>query len=882
MSNSEKEFDQGQYRRAKAYWLDRLERFPAPLNLPLKLDPASSQGDKLRRRSIWIEPAQLAQLKRAASNHNSTLSMVFATAFGLVLSRWAGNQHFFIGLPLGKRRNAGDGASEMAANLTDLLILEMDFREVNNFADLCGKQQKCFEDSLEYREFSGFEVLHELFQSRGSEVETPALFTDAIGMGDLTSSGVGAALNEPDQTVSQRLRIWLNHEMVERECGLQINWDSVDELFYPGMLDSMFNVLKQLLNHISDPAQWRTALPDLLPEDQRLTRQQVNDTSAPIPPGVLHGGFLACAHRQPERTALCWGDTRQWTYHELLLRVQGIAQLLRERHCGVGDRVAITMEKGPMQVAAVLAVSACGATYVPVGVEQPASRRDRIYRSADVALLLLDEKSQYAAADDIDRPHLLLGEQVQSEQPLPQVDVSPQALAYIIYTSGSTGEPKGVEITHRAALNTVVDINRRFDVTAEDRVLAVSALDFDLSVYDIFGLLSVGGVLVLPYEHERRNPHAWQQLVLNRQVTMWNSVPALLDLLLSVGQADISSLRLAMLSGDWIGLDLPDRLRERNAACRLISMGGATEASIWSNWFDVDRVDDDWLSIPYGYPLTNQQFRVVDSLGRDCPDWVAGELWIGGVGVALGYRGDQQRTARQFVTWQGKRWYRTGDLGRYWPGGRLEFLGRADFQVKIRGHRIELGEVENALRRHADVADAVALAVGERQPHLAAVIVSGADISADALREFACRYLPAYAVPEQFVVVDRMPLTANGKVNRKALLQQCKTQHSGAADALIESSDDSDVPNGPEEELIARLWSELLGREDIRRSDHFVNLGGDRASAGHFIQQVRENGFANVTVSDLFKCPELKYLAQLLRLKKSAGKAKKSRAKEMT
>lgn len=863
------------YDRARAYWSNRLDSFPGPLNLTLKMDPASTRDAKFHRRSISIEPAQLAQLKLAASNRNITLPMVLATAYGLVLSRWSGNQHFFISSPV---LNRGDSATRVA-NFTELLLLEMDFREINNFAEACCRQQQCFEGSIRHNEFSGFEVLRELSRRKGSTVETSVLFTDAMGIGELIDRDVSAVLGEPDYMISQTPHTWIDNQVMEHNGELLINWDSVDELFYPDMLDNMFYALKQLLDHVTDSAQWGTELPDLLSVDQRLTRQKVNNTSMQIPQGLLHDGFLASTNRQPEATALCWGDTQQWTYRELLLRVQGIARLLRERGCGIGDRVAITMKKGPIQVAAVLAVSACGATYVPVGVEQPVSRRDRIYRSADIAVLLLDQVSHDVAADHLDWPHLLIGEEVQSEQRLQQVKISPDGLAYIIYTSGSTGEPKGVEITHRAALNTIIDINRRFEVTGEDRVLAVSALDFDLSVYDIFGLLSVGGALVLPYEYERRNPHAWQQLVFNRHVTMWNSVPALLDMLLTMGEADVSSLRLAMLSGDWIGLDLPDRLRERNPGCRLISMGGATEASIWSNWYEVDCVNDDWLSIPYGYPLANQQFRVVDGLGRDCPDWVAGELWIGGEGVALGYRGDEQRTARQFVTWRGQRWYRTGDLGRYWPGGCLEFLGRVDFQVKIRGHRIELGEVENAFRQHLDVADAVALAVGERQPHLAAVVVSNADILAETLREFVGRYLPTYAVPEQVVVVVQMPLTANGKVNRKALLQHCKTQHSQAD--VLTTNDDSDVPSGPEEVLISRLWSELLGRDDIRRGDHFINLGGDRVLAARFIQQVHDNGFANVTVSDLFKCPELKYLAQLIRLKSSARKAKKRRVKEL-
>ncbi|MEV4203212.1 amino acid adenylation domain-containing protein, partial [Micromonospora globbae] len=336
------------------------------------------------------------------------------------------------------------------------------------------------------------------------------------------------------------------------------------------------------------------------------------------------------------------------------------------------------------QVVAVLGVLAAGGVYVPVGVDQPAARRDRILTRAGVRTIV--GAGGVSPEGDGGAP---------LDAPVP---VDPAALAYVIFTSGSTGEPKGVEVSHAAAVNTLAAVCERFDVGPDDRVLAVSALDFDLSVFDIFGLLGAGGALVLVGEDQRRDARAWLRLVNGHGVTVWNTVPALLDMLLTAaGEDPLGDLRLALVSGDWVGLDLRDRLVARRPDARLIALGGATEAAVWSNAFEVGEVPAHWRSIPYGFPLPNQRYRVVDGRGRDCPDWVVGELWIGGAGVAAGYRGDAERTAQRFVEHDGSRWYRTGDLGRYWPDGTLEFLGRADFQVKIRGHRIELGEVEAAL-----------------------------------------------------------------------------------------------------------------------------------------------------------------------------------------
>ena len=269
-------------------------------------------------------------------------------------------------------------------------------------------------------------------------------------------------------------------------------------------------------------------------------------------------------------------------------------------------------------------------------------------------------------------------------------------LAYVIFTSGSTGLPKGVMIDHRGALNTVADVNDRFAVGADDRVLAVSSLSFDLSVYDIFGPLAVGGAVVVPDADAQRDPAAWLDLVRGAGVTIWNSVPALLELLVEhlVVAGESARLRLVMMSGDWIPVTLPDRIRRAFGDPDVISLGGATEASIWSILYPIGEVPPEWTSIPYGHPMRNQSFHVLDDRLRARPDWVPGQLYIGGVGLAQGYLHDDAKTAAAFIVHPGtgERLYRTGDLGRFLPSGEIEFLGREDFQVKVQGYRIELGE----------------------------------------------------------------------------------------------------------------------------------------------------------------------------------------------
>ncbi|HEY3004462.1 MAG TPA: amino acid adenylation domain-containing protein [Kribbellaceae bacterium] len=439
--------------------------------------------------------------------------------------------------------------------------------------------------------------------------------------------------------------------------------------------------------------------------------------------------------------------------------------MLRKAGCRPGEHVAIVMDKGPEQIVAVLGTLLAGAVYVPVDTTQPDRRRGAILGDAGVRHVLTQSWVRGEFPADPISVDLLASAAQPAAQPAVPAGGDPDAPAYVIYTSGSTGRPKGVVISHRAAGNTVADINGRYGITGDDRVLGLAALGFDLSVYDVFGPLSAGGALVLPDAARLADPSHWADLIAEHGVTVWNSVPALMQMLAGYLRREprpLPSLGLALLSGDWVPLTLPDEITGLLPRLRVVALGGATEASIWSIAHDYTGLRPGWRSIPYGRPLANQGFRVLDAALRDRPVWVPGELYISGAGLAQGYLGAPETTAARFVTHpaDGERLYRTGDFGRYLPGGEIEFLGREDTQVKVRGHRIELGEIEAALLEHPAIAAAGAvldeggadrglLAVAEiarttepwpgedALPELADVVPAG--LTRDDVRRFAAR-----------------------------------------------------------------------------------------------------------------------------------------------
>ncbi len=542
------------------------------------------------------------------------------------------------------------------------------------------------------------------------------------------------------------------------------------------------------------------------------------------------------------------------SYGALDEHARRVAGVLADRHAP-GSIIGIQLPKGPAQIVAVLGVLMAVCSYLPVGVDQPADRFARICALSGMSGLIRSKHLENNVTPAGPVVHDI--EAMIRCAPVEPVRVDPDGAAYVIYTSGSTGEPKGVLVSHVAALNTIVDVNRRNRIGRADALLAVSALDFDLSVYDIFGPISAAASVVTISEQSRRDAFRWKALITEFAVTVWNSAPRLMDMLLIAAgetEAALPSLRSVFLSGDWISLDMPPRLRRAAPEARLVAMGGATEAAIWSNEFvlDVDAdVDPGWVSVPYGYPLSNQTFRVVDNLGHDRPDYVAGELWIGGAGVAQGYHNAPELTAERFVTDEmGYRWYRTGDLGCYWHDGTLQFLGRIDSQVKIGGHRVECGEIEHVMRGHRLV-DSAAVVPIHGNTALGAVVVCGCgapeftDSAAAELRTYLAARLPQYMIPKSFVSATELPLTENGKVDRRRAAMDVETHPRAAAGRQ------SGAGLSPVEQLVAEVWSDVLGMPITSRDDNFFAHGGDSLRATQVAAQLKRSGVLGAEVGQL-------------------------------
>jgi amino acid adenylation domain-containing protein len=724
------------WRRSLEAWRGRLADFPPPPALPLARNPATVSVPRFVRRQGEMTAEAWALLKRRAAAAGLTPSGALLAAWSEVLAAWSGGSRFTLNLTLFNRLPLHPQVSQLVGDFTSLTLLAVEHLPGEPFVDGARRLQQRLWDDLDHRLVSGVRVLRELSRLRGEpRTIMPVVFTSTLNQAaaePAEAAGLGTRA-ESGWAISQTPQVWLDHQVVETGGALSWRWDAVEELFPPGLLDDMFAAYSRLLERLAgDEAAWREPVRGLLPAEQLRLIAEANSPRALLPQGLLHEPFLERARLTPEAPAVIT-SSRVLTYGEIDRLSLGLSRRLRRLGAGRNRLVAVVMHKGWEQVAAVLAVLRAGAAYLPVDARLPAERLRHLLVRGEVAVALTQpglegtlawpagvERVVVESSGEKDIKDLRDIKDGKDEGGVEDSARGAGDLAYVIFTSGSTGEPKGVMIDHRGALNTVVDVNRRFGVGPGDRVLALSSLSFDLSVWDIFGVLAAGGALVIPDAGSERDPAHWAELAAREKVTVWNTVPALMEMLVEHGAGRPAALgaplRLALLSGDWIAPRLPERIRGAFPGAQVISLGGATEASIWSILYPVGEVGEGWASIPYGRAMANQSVLVLDEDLEPRPVWVPGQLYIGGAGLALGYWRDAEKTHSAFLRHPrtGERLYRTGDLGRLLPSRDIELLGRDDTQVKIQGHRIELGEVEAALARHPRVAAAVVSAVGER------------------------------------------------------------------------------------------------------------------------------------------------------------------------
>ena len=666
--------------------------------------------------------------------------------------------------------------------------------------------------------------------------------------------------------LSQTPQVWLDHAVFENIHGLMLSWHFIDNIFETGVIDEMFNAyIKLILSLCEQTIDWNHHYYDLIPCSHLQAIKKYNTTNKPICATTLHQLFFNSCKDFGGKVAII-SKEKQISYDKLRELVLFHSSKIKEKNIEKEKPVVVLMEKGWEQVVAVLSILNAGYAYLPLTIETPVERVKYVINETECRLIISKPKHRellenYQGVDIIHVEDLDIDLSMIN---LPTDKASPSDTAYIIYTSGSTGKPKGVVISHKGAVNTILDINDRFKIKSSDSILALSELSFDLSVYDIFGMLAVGGTIVMPESRMAKDPESWHKLVTEHNISIWNTVPALMEMyaeyVANIFESNNICIRLALLSGDWISLSLPKKLKALNPQMEIMSLGGATEASIWSIFFPINRVCKEWQSIPYGKPLANQTILILDDLLKPCPIYATGNIYIGGLGVANGYYKDKEKTEGAFLKLKGSNdvIYKTGDLGRMLPDGNVEFLGRADSQVKIGGYRIELGEIESCMSAMKGVKACVVVLTKPKRMIRAFVQLDDKErLTTNEIQEKLSLVLPHYMIPQEISVVSTFPLTSNGKIDRKCLSEKTPSYNNNENRISVNNTDIDKY------DIIIDVFAEMLGSDKsmIDINQNFFSMGGDSILGVKIISKLKQHGiilsprmiFEHPTIRDLME-----------------------------
>lgn len=1100
----------------RKFWQDRVPDFPEAPALPTRCEIAAIEAPRFARHHHRVPPEQWRALKEYAAQIGVGPTALLLDLYAEALHPYTGQDRFALNLTVANRVPVHPDVDDLVGDFTSLMLIAVDRSEDIPHAQRLHAVQEVLNEALEHRLYDGVDFMRDLARARGAQNQAimPVVFTATLGQGDARRGW--DVLGRTTMGVNQTSQVILDNQVVEIGDGLDVAWDYVEDLFDPTLMAEMFDGYVTLLEN---PA---------ATHDHAATVPGYNDTHQDLPIACLHDLFLATCAQAPEAPAVRHGNV-VLDYAGLQSAARRWAAFLINQEVCPGDRVGVLGRRSIETVAVVLATQFLGAAYVPMDPSLPAERISYITEHSRCTLLI-DPEQEY------ELPEAGLTD-------LPAVALDDQA--YVIYTSGSSGLPKGVIVTHRQAANTILAINERFAIGPHDRVLGISSLGFDLSVYDMFGSLAAGACLVI--SEDPRDVKALVNAVESTQITVWNSVPAFLELAVSrleiesdssgpgsrvcrpaaaqlqhpievfatqdarysgvrdesiifdramseafkhaavqrnraytgrvlhlpdsdrlaaplrdrrswrqfapapipasslvdvlsvlrqfdeggeprhtyasagglypidvylhvkagrveglaggtyyynplahtleiiseeswdksihlhgntdifvssavtvslvydstasfpkygslgyfqacldagimtelitraceamaigtcsIGNLDweqlrqklkldthqvplhvleigaksedvptplpgpplietrredigrMSSLRVVMLSGDWIPVGLPDRFRAFNDAAQLYSLGGATEGAIWSIWYPIEQVDPTWSAIPYGRPMPNQNMYVLNPRGRECPYDVVGEIHIGGTGVSVGYDDDPEKTAAAFVEHPTLgRLYRTGDYGRMGRDDVMHFLGRRDQQVKIQGMRIELEEIDAQTLAMPNVTTAKTIVRRDGESVVLACYYVGTATPTEVREQLAVR-LPRYMVPGFITCLDELPLSSNGKVDVKALSVQELEQQPDEPDASPAPEQPAASSTGEDDPFVQELlgiWRSVLNRDTLQPDDSFFDAGGDSAML------IRSHALLDaaypdaVTMIEIFSHPNVRELAKLV------------------
>ena len=858
------------------YWKQQLADLPV-LQLPYD-HPRPKKGTFRGARQCLVLSFDLTQaLKTLSQQEGVTLYMTLLAAFKTLLYRYTGQDDIVVGT-FSANRNRPELEGLIGCFL-NTLVLRTDMSGTPSFRELLKRVRQVTLGAYAHEDLP-FEKLVQTLQPERNLSQNPLFQVAFAPQPPMPSLNSGWTINQLDiQTDTAKFDLSLDVE--ERPEGIIGRLEYNTDLFDANTISRMIGHFQTLLEAIvANPEQRVSELPLLTEAERQQLLVEWNNTFAEYPQDkCIHQLFEAWAQQQPDAVALV-KENQQLTYGELNRRANKIAHYLQSLGVGSEVLVGLCVERSFEMIVGLLGILKAGGAYVPLDPAYPSERLAFMLEDTSVSVLLTQVRlveslpQHQARVLCLDRDWEVIA---QHSEENPTSGVTPDNLAYLMYTSGSTGKPKGVSVIHQGVVRLVKETNYA-NLRAEEVFLQLAPISFDASTFEIWGSLLNGARLVVMPPHTPSLQELGQALRQYQITTLWLTA-GLFHLMVEEQLEDLKNLRQLLAGGDVLSVPHVKKVLQELKGCILINGYGPTENTTFTCCYPITEPSLVGNTVPIGRPIANTQVYLLDDQLQPVPIGVPGELYIGGDGLARGYLNRPDLTAQKFIDNPfsdnpSDRLYKTGDLARYLPDGNIEFLGRIDNQVKIRGFRIELGEIEAVLAQHPDVLQAVVI-VREDNPgnkYLAAYLVPKLEAAAppksSELRSFLLAKLPDYMVPGAFVFLEAMPLTPNGKIDRRVL---------PAPDSSLRELEDKFVaPSTPTEEVLAAIWAEVLGLQQVGINDNLFELGGHSLLATQIISRIREAFSIELPLRHLFEAPTIASLSQAIETARLAGSQEQS------
>ncbi|WP_217556694.1 non-ribosomal peptide synthetase [Paenibacillus sp. GbtcB18] len=866
---------------AAAYWSKYLDGLENETTVPGFNRAEGSTPFRLEHHSLKLNAALTQKMEQIAKRRQVTVSTVFQTAWGVLLQGYNNSTDVVFGTVVSGRPEEIKGIENMVGLFINTIPLRVSGEKSESFAALLSRVQSEWMESNahSYLSLADIQAQSQLKHNLIRHLvvfENYPISEELIGTGDETGGGPRAE-GEPAKN-SLRITEVDGFEQTNYELTLTVIPGRELEIKFSFNAENVeLAGIRAIAGHLHEVLEQITETPDipldsinLLTDEERSQLRGFNDTGASYPAEkTMHGWFELQAAMTPEKIAVIFGEKRL-TYRELNVRANRLARQLRLKGVEPDAVVGILCERSIELMVGLLAILKAGGAYLPIDPGHPQERIDYMLADSGAALVLaqkelLERAPAGAETVELDAENILTGDGSNLSR-----GSGPEHLAYVIYTSGTTGNPKGVMIEHRALINRLHWMQKRYPLDEKDVILQKTPYSFDVSVWELFWWGAYGAKVVFLEPGAEKDPAQIARAIDKYNVTTMHFVPSMLSVFLEHAESRLepgalASLRYVFASGEALNPQQANRFNSlfyRTNGTRLINLYGPTEATIDVSYFDCSFGKDPLDRVPIGKPIDNIRLYITDNSGRLQPVGVAGELCIAGTGLARGYLNRPELTAEKFAATSfdpSGRIYKTGDLARWLPDGNIEYLGRLDHQVKIRGYRIELGEIEAALLRHPMVKEALVMdrTDGQGQKVLCAYLVCGPDPAPETvlLRESLAVKLPGYMIPSYFVFLPEMPLTSNGKVNRRAL---------PAPDTAWDESGYI-RPEGETEEALAAIWKEVLGLEHLGAGDSFFDRGGHSLKAALLVSKIHQRLQVDLPLRQVFESPTIRTMAEAIR-----------------